>query len=146
MKHFHRILAAVDESAVGTDVVPMAESLARCSGGQLALVGVADLRGVGVTETAPPLEVTASRLKEDAARTLDEAAKQLEMIRNPLKLVRAGIPDREIVAAARDWHADVIVIGTHARTGLALWFQGSVAEAVVHHAPCPVLVVRLGKP
>lgn len=142
---FERVLVAVDESAVGTDVIPVAEALVTCTGSKLAMVCVADLRGVGVTETAPPLEVTAARLKEDAQRVLDEAAKQLEQVKDPLKMVRAGIPDREIVAAAKDWHADVIVIGTHARTGLAHWFQGSVAESVVHHAPCPVLVVRLGK-
>lgn len=140
-----RVLVAVDESVLGTDVLPVAEEIVRRRQAKLALVSVADLRGVGVTETAPPLEVTATRLREDAASVLDRAAATLEEVRDPLKLVREGVPDREIVAAANDWHADLLVVGTHGRTGLAHWFQGSVAESILHHSPCPVLVVPIGR-
>jgi universal stress protein A len=47
-----------------------------------------------------------------------------------------------ITALAKRAKADLIVIGTHGRTGLHRRFIGSVAERVVRHAPCPVLVVR----
>jgi nucleotide-binding universal stress UspA family protein len=49
---------------------------------------------------------------------------------------------REIIAAAREEEADLIVMGTHGRTGLAHALIGSVAEKVVRKAPCPVLTVR----
>jgi universal stress protein A len=54
----------------------------------------------------------------------------------------AGVPYQEIVKAAEKEHADVVVIGTHGRTGLERVFLGSVAERVVRLAPCPVLTVR----
>jgi nucleotide-binding universal stress UspA family protein len=57
-------------------------------------------------------------------------------------LLLEGTPADRIVRAARSYHTDMIVIGTHGRTGLARVFLGSVAERVVGTAPCPVLTVR----
>jgi nucleotide-binding universal stress UspA family protein len=57
-------------------------------------------------------------------------------------LVRLGQPYFEIVAAAKDLNADLIIISTHGRTGLTHALLGSTAERVVRHAPCPVLTVR----
>jgi nucleotide-binding universal stress UspA family protein len=55
--------------------------------------------------------------------------------------VRVGSPYAEIDAAAKDLRADLICVSTHGRTGLAHLLLGSVAEKVVRHAPCPVLIV-----
>ncbi|HEU0299974.1 MAG TPA: universal stress protein [Longimicrobium sp.] len=55
--------------------------------------------------------------------------------------VRTGDPAHEIVAAAREWEADLIVVGTHGRRGIGRMFLGSVAETVLRHAPCAVLVI-----
>ena len=57
-------------------------------------------------------------------------------------LLLEGMPSDAINRAARGKRADVIVIGTHGRTGLARLFMGSVAERVVGGATCPVLTVR----
>ena len=57
-------------------------------------------------------------------------------------LVRTGAPYHEIVEAARDEDADMIILSTHGRTGLKRLFLGSTAERVVRHAPCPVIVLR----
>ena len=60
-----------------------------------------------------------------------------------LKLqVREGDPSREIIRAAADLGADLIVLGTHGRTGVAHLLIGSVAEKVVRKSPVPVLTVR----
>ena len=53
-----------------------------------------------------------------------------------------GVPFQEIVETAKSQQVDLIVMGTHGRTGLHHVLLGSVAEKVVHLAPCPVLVVR----
>jgi nucleotide-binding universal stress UspA family protein len=55
--------------------------------------------------------------------------------------VLVGRPDNEIVARAAATGADLIVMGTHGRSGLAHALLGSIAERVVQHAPCPVLIV-----
>jgi nucleotide-binding universal stress UspA family protein len=57
-------------------------------------------------------------------------------------LLLHGVVDQQIVRAARSKKADLIVIGTHGRTGLARLFLGSVASRVVAGARCPVLTVR----
>lgn len=54
-----------------------------------------------------------------------------------------GDPFAVICRVAEDEHVDLIVMGSHGRTGLSHAFLGSVAERVVRHAPCPVLVARL---
>jgi universal stress protein A len=143
---FRKVMIAVDTAALGTDVLAIGAELARCTGAELALVSVADVRGIGVSETSPPAPVTAARLREEAETLLARAVAQLALARPPLLLVKEGIPEKELVAAARDWHADLLVMGTHGRTGLAHMFKGSVAESVLHHAPCPVLVVKIGSP
>lgn len=57
-------------------------------------------------------------------------------------LLTEGVPYERIVRAARSKRSDLIVIGTHGRTGFSRVFVGSVAERVVRLAPCPVLTVR----
>ena len=57
-------------------------------------------------------------------------------------LLLEGIPHESIARAARSKKADLLVIGTHGRTGLAKLFLGSVASRVLAVAPCPVLTVR----
>lgn len=56
--------------------------------------------------------------------------------------VRDGEPRSAIVDEAKEWDADLIVVGSHGYTGLKRWLLGSVAQAVVGHAPCSVEVVR----
>ena len=56
--------------------------------------------------------------------------------------VRRGIAFFEIIEAAKALGADLVVVGTHGRTGLSRALLGSTAERVTRHAPCPVLVVH----
>jgi nucleotide-binding universal stress UspA family protein len=57
-------------------------------------------------------------------------------------VVREGDPRSSIVDEADEWGADLIVVGSHGRTGLTRWLLGSVAQAIVRHASCSVEVVR----
>lgn len=60
-------------------------------------------------------------------------------------LLREGDPAFEIDRIAREQHCDLIVMGTHGRTGLDHLLMGSVAERVVRHVPCPVLIVKTSR-
>jgi len=57
-------------------------------------------------------------------------------------VVREGDPRTEIVAEADRFQADLVIVGSKGRTGVARWLMGSVAEYVVRHAPCSVEVAR----
>lgn len=57
-----------------------------------------------------------------------------------------GEPAVEIMRVAKEMNCDLIVLGTHGRSGLERFFMGSVAEEVMRHAPCPVMTVRVPMP
>jgi nucleotide-binding universal stress UspA family protein len=57
-------------------------------------------------------------------------------------MVIKGSPERELIEEAIEWRADLIVVGSHGRGFWGRLTLGSVTDAVVHHAPCSVLVVR----
>jgi nucleotide-binding universal stress UspA family protein len=83
------------------------------------------------------------RLFEDARKLVRSAADALAStgLRTESETV-LGDPRDGILAHAKDWEADLVVLGSHGRTGIKRWVLGSVAEAVVRHAPCSVQVVR----
>lgn len=60
--------------------------------------------------------------------------------------VARGNPAKEILAVAEKLGAELIVLGTHGRSGLSGWIIGSVAEKVVRHAHCPVVCVKPVRP
>jgi nucleotide-binding universal stress UspA family protein len=89
--------------------------------------------------------ITQSLLKE-AQAVLDRAKAKLDAHGLTIEsLVRQGDPRREILEEAKAWGADLIVVGSHGRTGLERWLLGSVAEHIVRHASCSVEVVRQPK-
>lgn len=83
-------------------------------------------------------------LLEHGRASVDGVAAELRQPTWPRVFVhiRSGLPWREIVDEARSVTADLIVVGTHGRTGAARLLLGSQGEEVLRHAPCPVLVVR----
>ena len=109
-----------------------------------------------VTHVLPPVMPIADGYMSPQAYAQMEAAshkygkKQLDALIAKAKragvrasgLLLDGIVADRIVRAARAKHADVIIMGTHGRTGLARFFLGSVASRVVGQASCPVLTVR----
>lgn len=78
----------------------------------------------------------AEQLTAGVAETLRDGGVTAETV------VRHGDPRSLIVDEAKEWDADLIVVGSHGYTGLARWLLGSVAQSVVSHAPCSVEVVR----
>jgi nucleotide-binding universal stress UspA family protein len=78
---------------------------------------------------------------EDGLPAAERVAGMVAAIAGAEPRVRAGLPAAEILAEAREWDADVVVMGTHGCAGAARFFLGSVAEATAREAPCAVLVV-----
>ena len=106
------------------------------------LAAVVPLVGDGYISAQAYDEMLASA-RGQAQRRLDAlvaAAKKAGVRAKALLL--EGVAAEQIIRTARGRRADMIVMGTHGRTGLAKLFLGSVAERVVGGAPCPVMTVR----
>lgn len=139
---FRRILIAVDESPVAAHAADVGAQLATALGAELARVYVVD----PTQNAAPESGVAAADLialaERDARQLLAGFRQRAPQGQSALEFVAVGKPASEIVKTAREWPADVIVIGSHGRHGLERALLGSVADGVMHHAPCSVLVVR----
>jgi len=146
MKPFIRsILVPTDFSSMSDVAIDYATTLAASLGATVHLIHVLDplvssqMPWEAQTETAARHErlyqTGRARLAVLSA-TIDERRVQAT------SEVRSGTPATEIAHAAADYGADLIVMATHGRTGLPHLLLGSVAEHVIRHTTCPVLVVR----
>ena len=91
----------------------------------------------------PEFEMVWKALREQAKALVEKAAEKLRGAKFTVstELVE-GDPKSEIIDAANKWHAHMIVLGSHGRTGLSRFLLGSVSQAVVRHAHCSVEIVR----
>jgi universal stress protein A len=135
------ILVPIDFSKNALQALHFAVPLARQFGAKLALLHVVPIPPYGADmafpaiDLEPPTEHMEAELRKLVRRTLPAELDQVTM-------VRTGPPHHEIVEAAKELSADLIVLTTHGYTGLKHALLGSTAERVVQHAGCPVLVVR----
>ncbi|MRG93450.1 universal stress protein [Polyangium spumosum] len=134
------LLVPIDFETASMKALALAKELAARLGGQVVLVHAYQLPVYTYPGLEPTLlpgfhtEVTAA-----AQRAVDQLAQQ----EGGLKAVlRQGDPAIEVLAAAEELGATMIVMGTHGRTGVAHLILGSVAEKVVRKSPVPVLTVR----
>jgi nucleotide-binding universal stress UspA family protein len=140
-----RILVATDFSPGAQAAIKLAVSLARPLGASLTVLNVFPLPnwvlpdGTVFLADAPTLGELSTRATA-ALDTIKQAltADGLEVDTQAVP----GSPAEEIVRAAREGNYDMVVMGTHGRTGLRHLLIGSVAERVVRLASCPVLTVR----
>ncbi len=133
-----RILVAVDGSQCSEKALEQALSMGKVCNSTLFAVSVIEMypESLGV---AYQLE----EKMEKEARAILEGVKQKagrENIQCETIVHMGARPDQLIVQEARDKKVDLIVLGTHGRTGLKKLLMGSVAERVIGHAPCAVLV------
>jgi len=143
---YKRILHPTDFSSASRRALARAVQMAKSDRSQLWIVHV----------MAPPLPIVSDgyvsvRSYEDVLssarkwgqkqldRTVARATSAGARVRGVL---REGVAAEQILKAARGAHADLIVMGTHGRTGLSRFVLGSVASRVVAGASCPVLTVR----
>jgi nucleotide-binding universal stress UspA family protein len=145
MTTYKRILVPSDFSDTSARALEHAKSVAERFEASLELLHVvpnpfmANAATLYVGMPLPPDFL--NELERDARQRLDEALvdRQHFKVRS---VVKVGDPLLEIVEHARSERVDLIVMGTHGRTGVSHLFLGSVAERVVRTAACPVLTVR----
>jgi nucleotide-binding universal stress UspA family protein len=139
---FKKILIAVDNSEHSKKAVNAGIQLAKKLDAQIALVCGVEYIASTADNMVIPLGILQLQ-KEEAKKSLDEMSKLYEGNHRVELFSPEGSVKDEVLSTADKWNADIIVIGTHGRTGLSHLLLGSVAEYVVRHAKVPVLVVPL---
>jgi nucleotide-binding universal stress UspA family protein len=91
----------------------------------------------------PEFEMVWKALREQAKDLVEKAAEHLREAKFKVSTELAeGDPKSQILDAAGEWHADMIVLGSHGRSGLSRFLLGSVSQDVVRHAHCSVEIIR----
>lgn len=137
------VVVAFDFSETSKHALTYGRNLARAFGGRLHVFHVADVISTSAAQFFPEgpgdPEAKARQLAVDQIRDV-LAAEGIDVVTPDVRVS----PDAAgaIVEYAKEVHADIIVVGTHGRSGVSRLLMGSVAEHVVRTAQCPVLVVR----
>ena len=146
MIDLHRILVPIDFSKHSHKALIYAASFAEKFAAELHLLHILQDYAVffpdPIAASAPALP-PADQLTTAARTALDRLVQEnkLQALRTQTE-VRQGTPYQEIADYAREKEIDLIVMGTHGRTGLVHLLLGSITEKVIRWAPCPVLTVR----
>ena len=138
------VVAAVDFSPGSAAALARAADLAERSGAALHVLH-ADVLFRSSGDAAPdasPSSALRVRVERFAALALGlDGPSELDALAPTIAVVRDATPRAAILRYAADAYADLVVVGTHGRSGVARVLLGSVAEALVASAPCPVLTV-----
>lgn len=145
---YQRIMVAIDGSATAELGLKEAIRLARDQKAQLAIIHVIDVviaygAGQWVGGYVEDTRKFSQQVIAQARKLAQDAGIEPE-IQTP-EIVTSGYHVADTVAQlAREWKADLLVVGTHGRRGVSRMLIGSVAERIVRVAPCPLLLVRGG--
>ena len=137
--HLKKILVPIDFSECSSKAVAYAAALAKQFHASVHLLHV----------QTPPTPIPALIDFPVAAEGSKEVQEKLQRLARSIDpaitrqiTVLVGTPEDEIVSAIDDNNIDLVIFGTHGRTGLQHWLQGSVTERVLRRATCPALIVR----
>jgi len=138
------ILVPTDFSEYADYALDYAIELAKILQARLTVLYVYYLPSLALGEVSPAvLDDTLQAMETNARQQAQKAlARVLKAGIQGDSILVEGTPFQTIIDTAKDKEADLIVMGTHGRTGLSHVLMGSVAEKVVRLAPCPVLVTR----
>ncbi|WP_419640857.1 universal stress protein [Thiolapillus sp.] len=141
---YQHILLAIDFSEQSELIAAKAKELSRLYRAKLSIVHVLD--NIAMPDTAYDTVIPLDQDSHDEAleaekNKLIDIADSLDIDRNCRWLVW-GVPKQEITQVADEQQADLIVVGSHGRHGLEL-LLGSTTNAILHHANCDVIAVRL---
>jgi nucleotide-binding universal stress UspA family protein len=143
------ILVATDGSTYGDAAAAEAISMAKQLGSRLTALSVVH------SESMSPMDIVSSQMQRDliAEKEMKEAEQNVKKVKDAAvaagiktdALIMGGKPSEAIIQTAKDKQADLIVLGSHGKTGVEKLLVGSVAERVIVLSPCPVLVVKKNK-
>jgi nucleotide-binding universal stress UspA family protein len=144
---YHRILVALDGSDTASHALDAALKLAANHGAQLLPLYVIDVPVIAYDAPGFDPSIIRNAFEEEGRRIASDAQARLAKrgVTGTPRVVEISPPGEDVAhrinATAREWQADLIVMGTHGRRGLRRMVLGSVAERVLRSAICPVLMI-----
>lgn len=142
MIHIQKILCPIDFSAPSRNALRYANEFAKAMNAKITLMHVIQPQPITADINVPyiPPEVDLEKnAKEDLERVIKADIHEGISVE---PLIAFGLPSDCIIEQAKKEDADLIILGTHGRTGISRLLMGSTAESVIRHAKCPVLVVK----
>jgi nucleotide-binding universal stress UspA family protein len=147
-ENIHRILIAVDDSPYSDQAVKYGVLLAKNLGSKITLVHVDEIpisspySADPLLNESPAMIPELMHIQEEASKLLFKKIKEqhgdvVEMS----TVTKIGRVQDEILSVADDCKADMIILGTHGRTGFDHFISGSVSESVARKSKCPVLII-----
>jgi nucleotide-binding universal stress UspA family protein len=136
-----KILVAVDHADQSRWAMERAIQFAKCFDARVTVVHVVDLSPVALPELAFYDDQAQRALIDAGSEIMNRHAAKVPLGLLADTMLREGNIPQQIVAAASEMNADLVVLGTHGRGAIGRFLLGSTAEAVVRHSPCPVLAV-----
>jgi nucleotide-binding universal stress UspA family protein len=143
---FHRIAVATDGSESAKAALEVASDLAKRYGADLLVIAVAPLPTILSTPNGPIVPPTIPRGDVPVYRGIVDAAvarARSEGVAAVSGVCEEGSPVDTILAQVRDHRSELLVVGSRGLSTAERLLLGSVSTALVNHAPCPVLVVRI---
>ncbi len=145
---FKRIVVATDGSKYSIAAASEAIGLAKRNGSALTVISVVPSE----LTTPTDIDFTVNQREFIAEKEMHEAEKNAKAVKEAAQkegieakaFVLSGKPPEAIIQTAQDKNADLIMLGSHGRTGMEKFLMGSVAERVIVLSACPVLVVKAG--
>ncbi|MEM1171970.1 MAG: universal stress protein [Cyanobacteria bacterium P01_H01_bin.35] len=138
------IVVAIDFSQITPTIISQAETLARAFQSKLWLIHIAEPEPdfVGFkTGPQPKRDRWAEEFRKEHKQIQDLAEELRQKGLDTVALLTQGSTVETILAEAKKLTADLIIVGSHGRSGIEKLFMGSVSEGILKDSPCPVLVI-----
>lgn len=144
MNLYQNILVAIDLNSPADELlIQRASEVIEKNKAKLSILYAIEPLNFNVSASAEPIALASDEeLIKQAGMDLDKLAEKYHL-NQPQKIIKIGYPKQVITEYVKQLSIDLIIVGNHGRHGLSLMLLGSTANAILHHAACDVLVVKV---
>lgn len=136
-----KVLITIDNSTFSADVAKYGVTLALKLNAKVAILFVADIEKANMNyETGIVSQDKINSLKNEGNAAIDQIIHEFPHV-TIKRFITEGIPSKEILHISKIWGANLIVMGTHGKTGLKRMLMGSTAENTLRLSNIPILII-----
>ena len=143
--NFSKILVAIEGPPLAYKVMDVVYSLYKTFKSKVAIIHCIDIPYslTGIDAGVLPEELEKVEL-EKTNKMLDDVIGKYDFdLKDIEKIIVRGVPEEEVINVSDKWQPDLMIVGTHSRTGISKFFLGSIKEKIVQKAKKPILIVPI---